>query len=125
MREIVPRAGLTDQVTPEVELPVTAAVNCWDCEVVRETEAGETVTATFCPWPIATPWRSKEAANKRVTDMPRPARVGRRGLRGGITRKLALVNINFIVLYAKTLITSIDRLRADFSRNVYLRYILS
>src|SRR5437588_5247968 len=43
--EMAPTAGLSDQVTPGAAL-VTVAVNCWDREAPRVTEAGVRVTAT-------------------------------------------------------------------------------
>jgi len=36
----VPTAGLTDQITPVLVVPVTAAVNCWFCETLSVEVAG-------------------------------------------------------------------------------------
>ena len=46
MLETVPTAGLTDQVTPVLDEPVTVAVNCWAWEVVRDLVNGVRETAT-------------------------------------------------------------------------------
>ena len=43
---IVPTAGLSDQVTAVLLVPVTEVVNVADWPPVRETVAGPTVTAT-------------------------------------------------------------------------------
>src|SRR5450756_429833 len=95
-----PTAGLTDQVTPELDgLPVTVAVNCWGCELVRETAAGETVTVTFCPCPTATPCNSRVTANRPGTDMARPEHVGRTGRREPIAVEVVLANMSCIVIY--------------------------
>lgn len=97
-----PTAGLTDHVTPVLdELPVTVAVNCWVSELVRETDAGETVTVTFCPCPTATPCNSSVTASRPGTDMARPERVGRTGRREPIAVEVALVNVSCIVMYPK------------------------
>ena len=42
--ESAPTAGLSDQVTLVLLVPVTVAVNCWVCEAVRFTEVGPIVT---------------------------------------------------------------------------------
>jgi len=42
--ESAPTAGLSDQVTLVLLVPVTVAVNCWLCEAVRFTEVGPMVT---------------------------------------------------------------------------------
>lgn len=102
--ETEPTSGLTDHVTPELdELPMIVAVNCPVCELVRETDAGETVTVTFCrcPCPTATPCNSRVTANRPGTDMARPERVGRTGRREPIAVEVALVSMNFIVIYPK------------------------
>ena len=97
-----PTAGLTDHVAPELdELPVIVAVNCWVCELVRAADAGETVTVTFWPCPTATPCNSRVTANRPGTDMARPERVGRTGRREPIAVEVALVSMNFIVIYPK------------------------
>jgi hypothetical protein len=44
--EIVPTAGLSDQVTAVLVVPVTVAENCWVCEAVSDTVVGVTETAT-------------------------------------------------------------------------------
>ena len=41
---IVPTAGVTDQFTAVIGLPVTAALNCLDCPLSSATPAGVTVT---------------------------------------------------------------------------------
>jgi hypothetical protein len=59
---MVPTFGTTDQVTFELVVPVTVAVNCWVCPAVMEDEAGETVTVI------------PPAAGERVTvAIPTPA----------------------------------------------------
>ena len=40
----VPAAGV-DQVTPELQVPTTSAVNCCDCDAVSAIAAGLTITA--------------------------------------------------------------------------------
>ena len=42
MLETVPTAGLTDQVTPVLVVPLTAAVNCWFCETLSDAVVGLT-----------------------------------------------------------------------------------
>lgn len=44
MLESVPTAGLTDQVTPVLVVPITAAVNCWLCEALSDAVVGLTDT---------------------------------------------------------------------------------
>jgi hypothetical protein len=44
--EIDPTAGLSDQVTAAFIVPVTAAVNCCDCEAANETAEGVIVMLT-------------------------------------------------------------------------------
>jgi hypothetical protein len=43
---MVPTAALNDHVTPVLAVPVTVAVNCWDCEIVSEAVEGASVTVT-------------------------------------------------------------------------------
>jgi hypothetical protein len=43
---MVPTAALNDHVTPVLAVPVTVAVNCWDCEIVSEVVEGASVTVT-------------------------------------------------------------------------------
>ena len=45
MPEIVPAAGLKDQVTAVFDGPLTVAVNCWVWDAVRDAVNGVTETA--------------------------------------------------------------------------------
>ena len=42
----MPTAGFSDQVTFVFDVPVTAAVNCWLCDELKDALAGLTVTVT-------------------------------------------------------------------------------
>ena len=46
MLDKVPTLGLSDQVTAVLDVPVTTAVNCWDCAAMSDTADGPNVTPT-------------------------------------------------------------------------------
>jgi hypothetical protein len=45
---MVPTAGLSDQITPALVVPLTVAVNCWLPPPLKLADAGLTFTETTC-----------------------------------------------------------------------------
>lgn len=87
-----PNAGLTDQVTSELAAPVAVALNCWVCELVRDTVAGDTVTVGLCP--TATPWKRSATSNKLAG---RPSCAVRAVATNGLRGELASKSVQFIL----------------------------